>query len=620
MGSSTERIALELTASGNMAAEAAKARSEVSALGEVAAKATQQITEEQQRMARAVKESDGSLAGMRTRYQQLLQEEEKQEKALQRQGMAMARAEEAAYRLDAALAQQQRRMALAQEQALAMNEALGVSESTGIVGGTRRLQTAFVSAAFAGEAFTRSMAAGDGALRRVFRSISMLGFLGGPELGILTTSLSAVADGMIDMWARSEKAAKSAQLQFEKTLETLGRGTLAGAAQSQQYLYSGDPFARRGAHPGMTDAQWIALSQGQRGLESALGGLGPSADAVRKKAYDDAINAGKSLATALNLARFAGDKFVETQSALTTELARVKGQMSETTAVTDALMKKQKEMEAFQLQRLREAAARRETQRLRPEEVPLTIGNLSAQEAAFGITGRSARDALGVRGFSSIDLDYQRRDEAQRVDTESKSGGLAFRIRPAEIVQTQFHLMQVEAAKSSEEFNKYIAGRLGNSLADGLAAGITAGFRGSGIKAAFKAGSGVILAGIGGMFIDEGKVYLQKAAIMEMLVPHLFNPATAGWAAAGIGAALLGLGATLEALGSGGSRGGGGGGGYAATGNTFSPSNVAGGGGTTLIVQTVNPWSREVIAGTAYYINRGQMLNTPIPAPFGAPS
>jgi hypothetical protein len=104
---------------------------------------------------------------------------------------------------------------------------------------------------------------------------------------------------------------------------------------------------------------------------------------------------------------------------------------------------------------------------------------------------------------------------------------------------------------------------------------------------------------------------------MQALTPLLGNPFTAGFAGAAIGTALIALGAALEGIGQ---RGAGGGGGYAGSGGTFTPNAVNGAGGTTVIIQTVNPYSREVVAATTYYINRGQMLNTPIIAPPGAPS
>src|SRR5689334_14609038 len=122
MGAGTERIALDIQATANVA-EVAKARSEVSALGD-AAKKSADLTRQ------AWEESGGDLTKMAQIYarltgqvQQSTQASDKNEAAIQRQGMAMARAEQAAYRMNAALEMQQRRMAQLHAEALKMNEA-----------------------------------------------------------------------------------------------------------------------------------------------------------------------------------------------------------------------------------------------------------------------------------------------------------------------------------------------------------------------------------------------------------------------------------------------------------------------------------------------------------------
>src|SRR5207248_185289 len=103
--------------------------------------------------------------------------------------------------------------------------------------------------------------------RSALRSLGLLAFALGPEVGIPIAGAAALGDAIFEMWSRTEKAARDAQLQFEKTLETISRGSLQGAAQQQQFLFSGDPFARRGAHPELSDLQFRALSGGQAGLD-----------------------------------------------------------------------------------------------------------------------------------------------------------------------------------------------------------------------------------------------------------------------------------------------------------------------------------------------------------------
>jgi hypothetical protein len=587
VGASSERIALDLTASGNMAAETAKARSEISALGAAATKAGGDNVEAWQAAATAVNVQIGAyerlgkvldktnlsaVAGFRAMGTELKQTL-----------FAMEATESEIGRIDAAMVRLERAAGAAS--IVVGDTPQGIARSFGNL--QSKAQASGIAVLFAFESFARGAQSAEGPARAALRSVSLLALALGPEVGIPVAGALALGDALYEMWTRSEKAARDAQIQFERTLETVGRQGFAATAAQTQLLFSGDPFARR--LPGEAGRDFQIRSQGVQGLEREMARL-KSITQDNTDAWDRAQI-----------------KIRELQPVLDAQTARWR----ESLQLQQRLLPVVQQRAQFELQQLRERAALRESQRLRPEEVPLTIGNLAEQERAFGITGRGG---LGVRGVSSIDLLAQAADRAQRVDAT----GLG-RIRPAAIIESQFHLLQVETVKQTEDFRKFTALRLGNTLADGLAAGITAGFRGGGIKAAFRAGSGIILAGLGGMLIDEGKVYLEKAAIMQALVPHLFNPATAGWAAAGIGGALLALGATLEALGSGGGRGGGAGG-YAAGGGTFTPSGVAAGGGTTVIIQTVDPFSRAVVNATTYYINRGGMLNTPIIPPPRAPS
>lgn len=616
MGASTERIALQIDASANVA-EVAKARSEVSALGEKANEAAEMTR-------RAWAEAGGSLTRMAEAYARLTGQTQSNhaeiargELALRRYEITQRRAEQAAYAMDAALEREQRRMVALHEEALRVDAALTAQSSTVEETGLNwermgfRSRSALVALAFGLEGFARSAQAGESTMRAAVRSLSTLSFLLGPEVGIAVTGAAALGDALFEMWNRAEKAARAAQVQFEKTLETVSRGGLAGAAQSQQYLYSGDPFARRGAIAGETDAQFLARSRGLLGVQGALAALGPSGDVAQQRAIEAATARGIPAVQALNEGTKAFNAFAEAHKALIEQETRLKRELGETAEVTKRLMETEKSRAQFELQQMRERAALAQSRRLRPEEVPLTIGNLSEQERAFGITGTGFGAAAGIRGVSSIDLLAQAQSAAQRVDT-TRLG----RIQAAQITETPFHAMQVEMEKQIEALAARVQTHLGNTLADSLAAGITAGFAGGGIKGAFAAAGKSLLAGIGGIFIDLGKTYLEYSGIMEALTPLLGNPFTAGAAGAAIGTALIALGAALEGVG----QRSGGGAGAAASANVFAANSAAAGGGTTVIINTIDPLSRGAISSTIYEINRSGMLNTPIVAPYGRPS
>jgi hypothetical protein len=85
-------------------------------------------------------------------------------------------------------------------------------------------------------------------------------------------------------------------------------------------------------------------------------------------------------------------------------------------------------------------------------------------------------------------------------------------------------------------------------------------------------------------------------------------------AAAGYGAAAVAAGAEAANTVSGGGGGGGGSDtGAAGSGTTFQGQGAAGGGGMTVVLQTVNPYGREVIGEAIYQIDRAGKLKRPIP-------
>jgi hypothetical protein len=100
------------------------------------------------------------------------------------------------------------------------------------------------------------------------------------------------------------------------------------------------------------------------------------------------------------------------------------------------------------------------------------------------------------------------------------------------------------------------------------------------------------------------------AAAMAAFAKHdypggaLHLVASAGYAASAVagGAAAVG-----------GSAGGGGAPGVSDSGTTFQPNEGGGAGAQTIVLQTVNPFSKEVIGEAIYQINRAGVLKRPIP-------
>jgi hypothetical protein len=483
--------------------------------------------------------------------------------------------------------------------------AIGLSELTR---GMARVAESAQLSAFAMREFT-----GAG-----FRLAELLG-----PAGQLIPVLALAGFALYEFWSKSSEAAKKAEEQFQKTIETLAHGTLAAAASAQQFAYSGDPMAYLGGQrKGESNEAYLARSQGLRGVQGALAAQGPSAEAAQQAARADAIRLGKDFNEVVNAGTRAYNAWGASHEALITEQRKLQTEVARTTGVTDALLQKEKELAAFKLSQMQDKVARQI-----PTALPLGISesDLSLYEAAFGITSRGREQALGVRGVSSIDLIQQARDAAGRVPTLDARGGNPFGIRAARISPTPFETNQVEIAKAQadmdkelDKFAKHVEQHLGSTLADSLAAGITAGFSGHGIKGAFKAAGDALLSGLGGVFIDLGKTYLEYGSIMEALTPLLANPFSSAAASLGIGAGLIALGAALNGVAQ---REASGGAGNAYTGgpSSFLPAGGLGGGGMTVIIQTVDPNSRTVTSNTLYEINRSQLLNTPVIAPPGRP-
>jgi hypothetical protein len=67
-----------------------------------------------------------------------------------------------------------------------------------------------------------------------------------------------------------------------------------------------------------------------------------------------------------------------------------------------------------------------------------------------------------------------------------------------------------------------------------------------------------------------------------------------------------------ESLGGGTSGSGGGGGGAASDNGTFQARDTSGGGQSVIILQTINPFSREVMGEVEYQLNRGRVLKRPL--------
>jgi hypothetical protein len=103
------------------------------------------------------------------------------------------------------------------------------------------------------------------------------------------------------------------------------------------------------------------------------------------------------------------------------------------------------------------------------------------------------------------------------------------------------------------------------------------------------------------------------AAAMKAFANHDYPGGALHLVAAGGYAASAAAGGAAALSGGGGGGGGSAGGGANGDGTTFQPTNGSGGGAVSIVLQTVNPYSKEVIGEAIYQINRAGVLKRPIP-------
>ncbi|HEY7195511.1 MAG TPA: hypothetical protein VH439_17340 [Gemmatimonadales bacterium] len=500
-----------------------------------------------------------------------------------------------------------------QQQTIAIREeaeAFGEEQGTGLVAGTRRAQSAFVGVVFAADAFTRSMNSGEGAMRRALRAIDLLAFSLGPVWGVAVTLATGLFDAFTDAMLKNAKAAEKAKAALDAELATLGRQEEGG-------------FAKLFELRGEAQLKIQAMTQQLEAINATVAQLNKTTAYGLLATRDQRIERDKALSTQHDLLK-----------ALGTEIQMY----NEIEPKYQHALQQEQNVAAFRQKEWADQDARRRQRQGEPTVTPLTdlakgakelmdhlslIANdprvmsyyqmLQGEELELSIrlnnTNLTYRERLELLG----QLRKVREEEAAQFQVSTK--GLSVRAAQLPALTEAEQAIIAEQTKKLD-FKTAITDTVAYGLSGALANGIIAGFNHPGVKNAWAAASKAFLAGFGGLMMDMGEQYLAFSGIMKTFAAWLFVPATAGWAAAGIGVALIALGAALQGVASR-SAGGAGAGSYS---TSFVPTNTNAGGGITLIVQTVDPFSRSVVNNTVYEINRAGMLNTPVVAPYGRPS
>lgn len=235
--------------------------------------------------------------------------------------------------------------------------------------------------------------------------------------------------------------------------------------------------------------------------------------------------------------------------------------------------------QASQLKQLNDEIERRTG--LMRQLTPLIEGNLTAENRSTIATQRAAEAERSARAAETARQAAAERAAAAYVPpvrgqmpgvglrSSTATGGVPMALvsaRPDDLIQAQFQQWKASLLNPFEEFTKTIAatvrGGLASTLGDAVFQGFSSAFSGKGLGGLFKSFGKTVLAGIGGIFGQLGHIWLAYGLTMFKLGKWLWTPHTAGWAALGIGAALMAMSAALGAAGSsGGAIGGGGGGG-----------------------------------------------------------
>jgi hypothetical protein len=140
---------------------------------------------------------------------------------------------------------------------------------------SRRMASVSVGVLFAFDAMTRGAAAGEGAWRRVLRSMGIMAAVTfDPPAGLIVAGLLAATDVIVEAFQRQEKAAEAARRKFQETAIDIARSyDIMRAAQQKQFAFSGDPFARRGVGTNMLTGQQVPADETAEAFNARRNGL-----------------------------------------------------------------------------------------------------------------------------------------------------------------------------------------------------------------------------------------------------------------------------------------------------------------------------------------------------------
>jgi hypothetical protein len=175
-------------------------------------------------------------------------------------------------KLHARLVTEMRETGLEAGQALTAGMEVGTEGTSAVANKlSRRFQSTGVSIAFAMEAMANGTEAGS---KRALRSIALLAFAFGPEVGGITLAITTATQFMIDFFDKARAQAEKTMFEFRGHLAEMARAGPGGfiqAAKAQQTIQSGDPFAAiEGQRKDETKPQFDARRLGIVGLEREL--------------------------------------------------------------------------------------------------------------------------------------------------------------------------------------------------------------------------------------------------------------------------------------------------------------------------------------------------------------
>ena len=441
------------------------------------------------------------------------------------------------------------------------------------------MQSAFV--------FSSMAEGGERGLARLGHAVAGLGFMFGPLVGVLATTVAIFGEKLAEVFAKTTKAMEEAVKKAKETAEEMRRATDAEGIHKNQVLLQGD-IEESTARLALQEKAYEAAHEKLKELQNEVARGSP----IYKRAKNDEIEkyqAMKETEKALEAAKEQQEAYNKAASNIRPARAdnKIPPSVSEggkpaTAAETEAI--------AHDL-----AIRRAQLENNYGEELRLTVTWVDRMAAEYGRNSEQYRKAEDARVQfamkSGADLQRLQDEEIKtiqtawdkRVEGERKAGEAIIKARDEtkvalaksqeEMLAGMLHGLD-EQRKKNDALNKQMAEDGKRALAEitaqaqegagilgsAISSGFQAAFSGGGISGAFHAFGDQIMAGLASILERQGEAMMAQGAIMMGLLPLLSNPFTSGPALIAAGAALVALGATLSSIATSSTPSGGGGG------------------------------------------------------------